>query len=111
MVEEHGNAVSELEILGTTASAFIEALAARGVEIPQVAPPEPDRRQWGDSVYFPADRRTGVLARLRAVLKPGEWGWNCWEYEAWVDAIAEVDLQSIVADVLGAEGTQGAIGP
>lgn len=103
--QDHGNAVSELEICGTTATAFIEALTALGVEVPRVPLPEPDRRQWGGSVYFPADRRKDVLARLRAVLEPGDWGWNCRDDEVWVDAIAEVDLQAIVADVLSSEDT------
>ncbi len=48
--DDFGHAVSELEILGATPAAFVEALAAHGVGIPTLPLPEPDRRPWGERV-------------------------------------------------------------
>lgn len=99
--EDDGEAVCELEALGTTGPAVVDALVARGVELPVVPLPEPDRRPWGETVYFPLDRLGDVLHRLNADLTPGEWGWNRTGDHAWVDGLATIDIQAIVDDVLG----------
>jgi hypothetical protein len=100
--QDHGASVLEAEALGTTAVDLLGALSARGMTLPPVATlPEPDRRPWGPTVYFPADRLDDVLARLNRDLPAGDWGWNRHGDRAWADAVAGINLAAIVADALG----------
>lgn len=98
--EDHGQPLLELEGLGTTATELLDVLLALGVGVPAVSLPEPDRRPWGETVYFPVDRLGDVLARLNADLRPGDWGWNRYQERAWADAVAGIDLKAIVDDVV-----------
>lgn len=73
-----------LEGLGTTARAVLDALSSAGVTIPAVAPPEPDRREWGEPVVFPINRLNAVKAGLVRSLPPHDWAgtstatWRGW---------------------------------
>ena len=62
--KDEGQAVVDLELLGTTASAALQALATQGAAVPAVSPPEPDRRPWGHPVRIPVDRLNEVKAGL-----------------------------------------------
>jgi len=53
--------VLALEALDTTATALLNALAGRDIEVPAVLLPEPDRRPWGEPVYFPVADWTRCL--------------------------------------------------
>ncbi|HEV3496091.1 MAG TPA: hypothetical protein VHA34_07070, partial [Actinomycetes bacterium] len=103
-----GRAVAELERFGASTDQLLAALRARAVDVPTVPVAEPDRRPWGETVYFPVDRLDDVLARLDQDLKPGDWGWNHHDGRAWADAVATVDLRAIVEDVLSVGGGGGA---
>ena len=72
--QDHGQPLLELEGMGATATELLGLLAAQGIQMPPVSLPEPDRRPWGETVYFPADRLGDVLARLNADLSPGDLG-------------------------------------
>lgn len=97
---DDGQAAAHLERLGTTATAVIGALGAAGARVPAVPPPEPDRRAWGERVTFPLDRLNRVRSGLVSRLAPGDWGWNVDEDLAWVVAVAGIDLQAVVDEIL-----------
>lgn len=49
-------------------------------------------------------KAAAVVPRISS-LKPGDWGWNRCGDEFWVVAIADIDLSTIVADVLSSDGS------
>lgn len=94
--QSHGTSVLELESLGTTGPATVDALAAAGVAVPALPLPEPDRRRWGEPVMVPADRYADIVRHLTRVLPAGDWGCNRAGDRAWVVALAGVDLRALV---------------
>ena len=83
-----------------TGAASPLALERRGVRLPTVPRPEPDRTPWGEPVDVPLDRYGDVVHALSEQLDAGTWGCNSHDDRAWVDAHAHIDLQGIVDRVL-----------
>lgn len=97
---DDGLSAFHLECWGTTAQEVVEALDTRGVRLPTVPHPEPDRTPWGGPVFVPLERYGDVVRALGDQLDTGTWGCNSYDNRAWVDAHAHIDLQAIVDRVL-----------
>lgn len=100
--QDSGQPVVMLEAQPTSATAVLAKLAEIGIDVPEVALPQPDRTPWGEKVIVPLERMNDVVARLSADLTRGTWGCNSHDGRGWVVAHASVDLIAIVAKVLSA---------
>lgn len=99
--EPHGKAIIELELHGTSASEVASSLRARGVSVPPLPFPHPDREPWGERIPVPLDRLMDVADRLGEELPLGTWGINQHDGKGWVIARASIDLRPIVQRALG----------
>ena len=98
-----GDAIFDVEAQGASGPAVVAALAAADVAVPSVPLREPDRRPWGEPVDFPLDRLDDVLRHANRSLPAGDWGFNRSGDRAWLIAVAEVDLERLVGEVLSAD--------
>jgi hypothetical protein len=91
-----------LRELGTSRADVEQALGRLGVSVPPIDLPPEDERLWGERVWFPPDRFELVLSQVPSRLpEDSPFGFNFTaDGRAWVQAGADVDLQSIVDDVL-----------
>lgn len=94
-----GSHVIDLEALSTTAQNVADALAVRGVRLPEAELPEADRRA-SESVSVPPERLEEVVRALEHRLGPGDWGFNASDDDAWVTSWGDVGLQRLVDEVL-----------
>jgi ClpA/ClpB-like protein len=89
--------------LGTSRAEVQRALRGLGVDVPALDPPPDDERPMGERVWIPLEKLELLLRELPARLPEGSpFGFNLTAdgSRAWVRAGADVDLQSIVDDVL-----------
>jgi ATP-dependent Clp protease ATP-binding subunit ClpA len=92
-----------LRELGTSRAEVQGALRALNVRVPELEPPPDDERPRGERVWIPFEQLELVLRELPSRLPEGSpFGFNFTpdRSRAWVQAGADVDLQSIVDEVL-----------
>ena len=109
-----GRAALQLEMLGTSSGDVVSAFVTRGVRVPSVPLPQPDRTPWGDKVDVAPDKVRDVIDAIMAELRsrglPAEnVGFNCNEEgdQYWVVTHAQVDVRAVLDRVVGSAPSQG----